>query len=130
MDLFKDILPAIQKTKKDLTNDQDFKKSYNAFVVNRALSYHVDSILHANEMNLRHGLDENLQFQYYLSVIRSMKRPFIKWVKPPSDDDLIAVKQYFKISTSKAREALKLLDVEKIKQIKEKISIGGVKNTK
>ena len=126
MDLFKDILPAIQKRKKDLSNDEGFKKSYDAFLVNRALSYHADSILHANEMNLRHGLDENLQFQYYLNSIRAMNRPFQKWAKVDDNKDLEAVKEYFGYSNEKAKAALLILNDEQITYIKNKINKGGV----
>ena len=128
MDLFKDILPSIQKTKKDLSDESDFKKSYNAFVVNRALSYHVDSILYANEMNVRHGLDENLQYHFYLNSIRSMKRKFQPWVKKEKNDILDAIKEYHKFSSAKALEALRILSHDQIEHIINKTKKGGVGN--
>jgi hypothetical protein len=128
MDLFKDILPAIQKTKKDLSNEPDFEKSYDAFMVNRALSYHVDSILHANEMNLRHGLDEKLQFQYYLNSIRSMKRKFQPWVKKEKNDILDAIKEYYQCSSAKALEAMRILSSDQVDHIITITKKGGVGN--
>jgi len=128
MDLFKDILPSIQKTKKDLSDEPDFKKSYNAFVVNRALSYHVDSILYANEMNSRHGLDENLQYHFYLNSIRSMKRKFQPWVKKEKNDILEAVKEYYQFSSAKALEAMRLLSTDQVDHIISITKKGGVGN--
>ena len=126
MDLFKDILPAIQKTKKDLSNDEGFKKSYNAFVVNRALSYHVDCIAYAAEMNLYPGLDNDLQFQYYLNKVRSMKRKFQPWQKAEVNKDLGPIKEYFGFSNEKAKQALRILNDEHITYIKDKTNKGGV----
>jgi hypothetical protein len=128
MDLFKDILPAIQKTKEDLSNEPEFEKSYNAFMVNRALSYHVDSILYANEMNLRHGLESKLQFQYYLNSIRSMKRKFQPWVKKEKNDTLNAIKEYYKCSNTKAFEAMRILSNDQVDHIITITKTGGVDN--
>lgn len=128
MDLFKDILPSIQKTKKDLSNEPDFQKSYNEFVVNRALSYHVDSILYANEMNQRHSLDKNLQYHFYLNNIRSMKRKFQPWVKKEKNDILDAIKEYYKFSNAKAIEAMRLLSADQVEYIVTITKKGGVGN--
>jgi len=128
MDLFKDILPSIQKTKKDLSDEPDFQKSYNAFMVNRALSYHVDSILHANEMNLRHGLDRNLQYHFYLNSIRSMRRKFQPWVKKEKNDILDAIKEYYQFSNAKALEAMRLLSTDQVDHIITITKKGGVSN--
>ena len=49
-DLFKQVIPSILKTKKNVLLDEVDTKEYKkqAFTVNRALSYHVDCILYAN----------------------------------------------------------------------------------
>lgn len=128
MDLFKDIVSSIQKTKKDLSDDPVFQKTYDAFVVNRALSYHVDSILHANEMNIRHGLDKNLQYHFYLNSIRAMKRKFQPWVKKEKNDILNAIKEYYHFSNAKALEAMRLLSTDQVENIISITKKGGVGN--
>ena len=60
-DLFKDIIPSILQTKKDVLENE---KDYTAFVVNRALSYHIDCLMYANQMNLNSKLDSKLQYHY------------------------------------------------------------------
>ena len=64
-DLFKDIIPSILQTKKNVLQDELDVKDYTPFVVNRALSYHMDCILYANEMNLYPEMDKDLQYQFF-----------------------------------------------------------------
>jgi hypothetical protein len=125
-DLFKDIIPSILQTKKNVLQDELDVKDYTPFVVNRALSYHMDCILYANEMNLYPEMDKDLQYQYLLNTIRSMKRKFQPWQKASADKDLECVKEYFGYSNQKAKEALRILNDEQIAEIKANTIKGGV----
>jgi hypothetical protein len=125
-DLFKDIIPSILQTKKNVLQDEIDVKDYTPFVVNRALSYHMDCILYANEMNLYPEIDKDLQYQYLLNTIRSMKRKFQPWQKASADKDLECVKEYFGYSNQKAKEALRILNDEQIAEIKANTIKGGV----
>lgn len=122
-DLFKDIIPAILQTK---DKDVYTKKDYNFFVVNKALSFHRDCIFQTNEMNRRPGTDTYLQFHYLLNSIRSYKRPFKKWQKRESVENLEAVKTFYNYSNEKAREALTVLSDDQINQIKKNTDKGGL----
>jgi len=123
-DLFKEIVPSILQTKKDVLEDE---KDYNAFIVNRALSYHIDCILYANQMNLYPSIDSKLQYHFFLNTIRPMKRKFQAWQKKDNIKDLEVVKEYFGYSNEKAKSALKILSEKDISYIKEKLEKGGVK---
>lgn len=123
-DLFKEIIPSILQTKKDVLDNE---KDYKPFLVNRALSYHMDCILYANMMNLNPQLDGKLQYQYFLNTVRSMKRKFQPWQKQEAIKDLECVKEFFGYSDEKAKEALRILSDEDITYIKEKTDKGGVK---
>ena len=125
-DLFKDIIPSILQTKTNVLQDEIDVKDYTPFVVNRALSYHMDCILYANEMNLYSEIDKDLQYQYLLNTIRSMKRKFQPWQKASADKDLECVKEYFGYSNQKAKEALRILNDEQIAEIKANTIKGGV----
>lgn len=122
-DLFKEIIPSILQTKKDVL---DQEKDYKPFLVNRALSYHMDCIMYANQMNLNSNLDPKLQYQYLLNTIRPMKRKFQPWQKTSAVKDLECVKEYFGYSNEKAKEALRILTDEQITLLKEKLEKGGV----
>ena len=128
-DLFKEIIPSILQTKKSVIHDDIDLKDYTPFVVNRALSNHIDCVLYANEINLHHQADKDMQYQYLLNSIRPMKRKFQPWQKSQVDKNIDCVKEYFGFSNVKAKEALRILSDEQIADIKTKTDIGGVKKS-
>jgi len=123
-DLFKEIIPSILQTKEyALLTEQD-EKTYSAFMVNRALSFHRDTVLFANEMNKFSNLDNKLKYDFLLNIVRAQKRPYSKWHKKAKSSDLEAVKEYYGYSDAKAEEALKILDDAQIELIKEQLYKG------
>jgi uncharacterized lipoprotein YehR (DUF1307 family) len=125
-DLFKEIVPSILQTKKRCIETEDEEKDYNAYVVNRALSYHIDCVPYVNEINMLHFLDKKLQYDYLLNSIRPMKRKFQAWQKAESVKDLECVKEYFGYSDTKAKEALSILTKEQLSYIRKITDKGGV----
>lgn len=121
-----DFVNQILQGKKQLIVDDLTEKEYNAFIVNRSLSYHKDCVLYANEMNRRHFIDKKMQNDFLLNTIRSQKRPFAKWVKSEKSDDLECIKLVYQFSDGKAKEALRLLSKEQIQQLKEQTHTGGL----
>jgi hypothetical protein len=126
-DLFKEIVPSILQTKVNYLRDDVDVKEYSPFMVNRALSYHMDCVLYANEVNKHHSIDKDMQYQYLLNSIRPVKRKFQPWQKSSTDKDLECIKEYFGYSNQKAKEALLLLSAEQIAEIKIRTDKGGVK---
>ena len=120
-----DFVRQIQTGKQDLMTDDLSEKEYVPFVVNRTLSYELDTLMQANEMNMRTHCDKKLQYHYLLGTIRARKRPFHKWSKSVSDDVIDDIKLFYGYSDRKAREALELLTNEQILQIIEKTDPGG-----
>jgi hypothetical protein len=116
----------ILQGKKQLIVDEPTEAEYVPFMVNRALSYHKDCVLYANEMNRRHQLDKKLQNDYLLNTIRAKKRPFNKWIKPEKSDDIACIKSFYGFSDAKARDALRLLTDKQIQELKEKTDKGGL----
>ena len=123
----KDWLNSINFTKKDLTEgDPEAIKKYAPFIVNKCLSGSVDSVLFANEMNLSHYLDKDMQYSFYLNSLRKRKR-FSPWLRKDKVQDLECVKQYYGYSNEKASQALKILTNEQINYIKKRLDTGGRK---
>lgn len=123
-DLFKEIIPSILQTKEyALLTEQD-EKSYSSFMVNRALSFHRDTVLIANEMNKYPNLDNKLKYDFLLNIVRAQKRPYSKWHKKASNSDLDVVKEYYGYSDAKASEALKILSDDQITSIKKQLYKG------
>ena len=124
-----DFVKDIQRGKKDvIRNSENPEKAegfYNPFMTNRALSFYPDSILHANEINQRGGLDKIMQFDYFLNSIRSMKREHA-WIKKPEEDaNVELLSQYFQVNSKTAREYLRVLNKHQLEHIKIRTSKGG-----
>ena len=117
---------AINYTKKDIMTDDVAEKAYSPYMVNRQLSYFPDTVLAANEMNRNHHIDNRLQFDFFINIVRKRKR-FSKWFKPELISDLDAVKRYYGYSNEKARQVLTLLSTEQINELKNKVARGGRK---
>ena len=126
-DLFKDIIPSILQHKSPVLEDE---KDYSAFVVNKALSFHYDCVLQANEMNRFPSLPGSMQYHYLLNSIRGYKRPFRPWQKRETIENLETVKEYFGYSNEKAKEVLVLLDADQIEEIKKAIHKGGTNDSR
>lgn len=124
-DLFKDIIPSIQQTKKEVVTS-DNEKEYNPYIVNRAISFHLDMIMQANQMNMLPNTDKLLQYHYLLNSVRSYKRPFQKWQKREDIDGLELVKEYYNYSNDKAKEALSLLSKDQLDEIRRLLNKGGL----
>ena len=123
-DLFKEIIPSILQTKEyALLTEQD-EKSYPAFMVNRALSYHRDTCLVANEMNKYPNLENKLKYDFLINIVRAQKRQYSKWHKKAQSSDLEAIKEYYGYSDAKAIEAMKILSDQQITAIKKQLYKG------
>jgi len=119
------LLNAINFSKEDLLRNGEMNESeYKPFLINRALSYHVDSIFEANDMNERAHLPNICQHDYLLNSLPKKKR-FAKWIKPIKNADLEAIMKYFGYSQSKAEAALKILSKESVQEIIRQSDVGG-----
>jgi len=123
-DLFKEILPSILQTKEYALLTEHDEKTYSSFMVNRALSYHRDTVLLANEMNRFTTLDNKLKYDFLLNIVRAQKRPYSKWHKKAQNSDLSVVKEYYGYSDAKAEEALKILSDDQITELKKQLYKG------
>tara|TARA_B100000287_G_scaffold418826_1_gene456293 strand:- start:476 stop:853 length:378 start_codon:yes stop_codon:yes gene_type:complete len=121
-----EFLNEINYGKKDIMIDDIAEKKYAPFMVNRSLSYFQDTVLMANEMNKYAHLDNRLQFDFFINIVRK-KRRFSKWVKPDTQSDVEVVKEYYGYSNEKARQALSLLTKENLNELKQKVYKGGRK---
>ena len=119
----KDWLNSINFNKEDLT---EHSKEYPPYIVNRCLSGHLDCIMFANEMNLHHHLDKDMQYSFYLNSLRKKKR-FSPWLRKDMVKDLDYVKRYYGYSNEKAKQALKILTKKQLNFIKSKFDTGGAK---
>lgn len=126
----KDWLNSINFNKQNLIEDDNtLIKDYPPYIINRCLSAHYDAILFANEMNINHHLDKDMQYHFYLYGLRKRKR-YSPWLKKSKVEYLDYIKSYYGYSNEKAMEALKILNKEQLKFIKNTFEIGGKQNDK
>ena len=119
----KDWLNSINMNKKNLLDDDPTAK-YPAYIVNRCMSGHLDTVLFANEMNRVPNLDPKLQYSFLLNSVRKRKR-FSPWLRKDEIRDLDYVKRYYGYSNEKAKQALSILTKEQLSFIKSKFETGG-----
>ena len=123
----KDWLNSINFNKENLIEeDSTLVKEYPPFIINKCLSGHLDCVLLANEMNRYHFLDKDMQYNFYLNILRKKKR-FSPWLRKEKVSDLEYVKQYYGYSNEKASQVLKILSDEQIEFIKQRLDTGGTK---
>ena len=122
-----DFLNAVNHNKTNIIEDSDnpelAESLYTPFLVNRGLSYFTDTILYANEMNIRHHCDHKLQFDFYLNTIRKRKR-FSKWFKKEDNEDIDVVREYYKVDYSLAMEYMSILNDNQIEELRRRLYKG------
>ena len=118
MDLFKELLPNLLEGKEPILEDE---KEYVPYVINKALSAHLDIILYVQEMNMNYDLDRKLQYDYLFYSIRKKKRPFNKWLKPEVNEEIKACMEYFGYSPQKAQGIINILSKNQLKEIMDKL---------
>jgi hypothetical protein len=122
-----DYVNSILRTKEYLITDSLSEREYNPFLANRALSYHTDTLIHAQQMNLLASLDKKMQYDYLINSIRPKYRKMSKWSKPKREDDIPLIMEYYNYSLKKAIAAIQILSESELETIKIKMN-KGIKN--
>ena len=122
-----DFVKSVSYDKKDIMIDEVEEKNYAPFLINKSLSYHQDSVFFTNEMNCRHGLDHRLQYVFLLNTLRKRQR-FSQWSKPYLSKKLDTIKDYYKVSTLKAKEYMEVLSDKEVRELKNRMKKGGQNN--
>lgn len=120
----KDWMNSINHNKQYLMVDDESRKSYNPYIINRILSGFTDTLMQANFCNMNFSIPKEMQYDFLLNSIRPRKR-FSPWLKKESDGDLTLVKQYYGLNTEKAKQALSILTKEQLDNIRKKLDTGG-----
>ena len=106
--------------------DDDNIKAYDPYLINKAFSLSLDTVLYANDMNIHYNISK---FQHYDYLINSNIRPrnrYEKWPKKLENQNLELIKEYYKYSDAKARSVLSILGEKEIAIIKQKLEKGGI----
>jgi hypothetical protein len=107
-------------------NDELSEKAYKPYLTNRSLSLFHDSILHANEMNMRPHLDNKQQYEYLLNTLRKRNRfSKAKWKKHEPSASVEMIMEYFGYGRAKAEQAMRVLTDDQLTMIENALDKGG-----
>ena len=123
-----DMINDISSSKQYIFND-DTAQVYLPFMVNKALSQHLDTILLANEMNKHNALTKEMHHDFLFYSVDAKPR-YGKWAKAEKQNEgLIAyVKDKYDIGNERAIEYIKLMTETDIQQIEVTLKKkGGMK---
>lgn len=112
-----DVIGGIH-TKKLSVDDERVMEAYTPWVVNTFFSLAPSTIFYANAMNMRR-MNNRMQFDFYNGVIPKQVKPFRKWPKKQSMEDVNLVSRAFNYSSTKSNAALKVLTEDDKKQLNE-----------
>jgi len=121
-----DFMNDLQQNKHNILRQNPLSETdFAPFIINRAMSMGIDTVLYANEMNFHRCLDKQMLYDFYIFAIRPgfRRNP---WAKEKSDEDLNMVREYYQLSLTKARSAMLILTEEEIADIKIKMNKGTV----
>jgi hypothetical protein len=120
MDSFQTNFTAISEA----TNRPTMIRPYNAFLINRQLSWFADTIDHAATLTRLWRIPAEAQYAFLISTVRKRKRS-VGWKRRdevPDGIDLIC--QYYGYSEKKAREVFKLFTRADFDRLRLKIESG------
>lgn len=120
-----DFVKSVTETKENIFEGNE--KDYNTFVINKALSFNVDCVFIAQELNKYSQVPKHAQYLLWLNSIEK-KRRYGKWVKKESmPDDIELIKEAYGYSDSKALTVLSLFTDKQLLELREILSKGGRK---
>ena len=115
-----DYLTAINEKKPHELDPNQFP----SFMCNRGLSYFRDTVLFANELNMRQNIPPDQQFAFLLEVVSKRVRRS-KWAKPEQDDTIELIQEAYQVSRNRAREIALLLNAEQLQTLRDRAFKGG-----
>lgn len=115
---------SVMSNKQHLDMDGLVEFKYDAFRLNRTLSNYLDTISVADELNRNYHLDPKMQYDYAFYKVKKAKRWFKK-EKQDKNADLLLIREHYKYSIERAKEALRILSPEQIQMIKKEKEKGG-----
>ena len=126
---------SINLGKQSLELDKEPFK-YEKWRTNSTLSNFVDTIMHANEMNLNMHITDQMHYDYLFHSVRKTKRygkkkteedKRLETLQKEESEKLDLIQEYYKYNTANAKAALRVLTESQLEIIKRRLEKGGVK---
>lgn len=125
-----DFVNAVSHLKEDIVansdDPEDTIRDYVPWITNKTMSYFIDSLSYASDMNQYSFLPLRMQYDYYFHGLRKKKR-FSKQFKMEKSEDLDMVQEIYGYDRKKAMTALKILTEENLNSLRILYDKGGKK---
>lgn len=106
------------------------EKDYAPWIINKGMTFTMDTVMFANQVNKMYSLDKKLQHDFYYYGVPKGKR-FGKWLKKEEVSDILQmVMDIYKCNINVASQYVKLLSEDQVKLIREKFEQGGKHGTR
>jgi hypothetical protein len=127
---FTDFIKSVTHNKKDIIGESEspetVEKAYPAYAINKILSRFPDTILHANEMNMCHGLSNDAQYRYYLNMLRPRNRFRAAHQKDKTlEENTKMVQVFYQCNRTTAKQYIRVLKEENLITIRDSMQKGG-----
>lgn len=121
-----EIADVINQKKGELIADE---VGYDSYMTNRIFSNTKDTVLYANEMNIRwNNLTKQQQFDFYYNALPK-KRRFGKWHKNQDDREILdLISKAYGLSRKKAKDVVEFVRPQ-IESLKQEFEKGGRNGT-
>lgn len=110
---------------RDSENDQLSEKHYTPFMVNRAFSYHYDTVLVSNIVNCWRHVDNRPQYEFYKNTIKPKKR-FSKWEKVETNNFINILMEKYQCNYNVAEQYSSILSDDQKQKIIKEYNKGGL----
>lgn len=125
-----DFIKSFNDKSKYLLESELDEKDYSPWVINKGMTFTMDTVMFANQANKMYGLDKKLQHDFYYYGVPKGKR-FGKWItKDKISDTLQMVMDIYNCNLNVAMQYMKLLSEDQIKLIRDKFEQGGKHGTR
>lgn len=104
------------------TKEYTYDGTYVPYVINKSLSYFIDTIFLANETNSIKIEYDKMQYDFLLYSVRKRKR-FSKWEKPSKSKYEDAIVFVYKVNRKRAREIECILGKSELDYILEQYKL-------
>jgi len=119
-DLFKEIIPSLnRKTGNLYDEDSSDTAGYPAYILNKYFAYNPETLFFAEYLNSVPNLSPKMHYDFLYYGVDKTSNRYGKWPKKDAEKEeyVEAVCQYMTCSSKKAREFLKFLTPEDLKDI-------------
>ena len=125
-----DYVNDLSYQKKRLIDEQpENEKEINQYLINRAFSFGPDTVMYANDMNKCGHITNSMFYEFYFHALRPAKR-FNKWLKKPELEYVPMIQKLFNLSYKKAVDAVSVLTIEQLEEIRSELDEGGFEKAK